>query len=165
MANKYLDQGGVEHLWSKIKSYISSQVSSLNTKINGKANSSHTHTYSQITNLSSWWSSKVGTTTFSYAPNHGGTIALNDGYIGAVVQQDNLSVSIQKPAGIMVFKPNKATYTMLNISGRDVEMTTISNATIKRQPQCKSGYGTNITVTSGAPTLAFWYPTTGYSPS
>lgn len=155
----------MEHLWSKIKSYISSQVSSLNTKINGKANSSHTHTYSQITNLSSWWSSKIGTTTFTYAPNHGGSIGLNDGYLGAVVQQDNYSVTLPEAAGIMVFKPNSNNYTMLNMSGRDVELVTISSNSVRRQPQCKAGYGTTLTVTSGAPTLAFWYPTTGYSPS
>lgn len=53
MANKYLDQGGVEHLWSKIKSWV-------NTQLSGKANSSHTHTYSQITNLSTWKTNTFG---------------------------------------------------------------------------------------------------------
>lgn len=40
MAGKFLDKTGVETLWQKIK-----------TALNGKANSSHTHTISQITDL------------------------------------------------------------------------------------------------------------------
>lgn len=163
MANKYLDQGGVEHLWSKIKSYISSQVSSLNTKINGKANSSHTHTYSQITNLNSWWTSKAGNLTFTGAPSGTGELYLRDGIFQAAVQADNYSVTLKQPAGVMVFKPNSGSYTMLNLAGKDVELVTISSNSVRRQPQCKAGYGTTLTVTNGAPTLAFWYPTTGYN--
>ena len=67
MANKYLDQGGVEHLWSKIKSWA-------NTQLSGKANSSHTHTYSQITNLSTWKTNNFGSGSYSISSGYGFTV-------------------------------------------------------------------------------------------
>ena len=77
MANKYLDQGGVEHLWSKIKSWLSSNYatkSALNSGLSGKANSSHTHTYSQITNLSTWKTNNFGSGTY----NNSGKFAIDE---------------------------------------------------------------------------------------
>ena len=63
MANKYLDNAGLDHMWDKIKTYLTNnyaakshmhtiaQITNLQTTLNGKANSSHTHTTSQITDL------------------------------------------------------------------------------------------------------------------
>lgn len=59
MADKnYLDRGGLEHTWAKIKSWV-------NTQLAGKANLSHTHTYSQITDLSSWKTTNFGSGTIN----------------------------------------------------------------------------------------------------
>lgn len=81
--SKYLDQGGVERLWSRIKSYISSQVSSLNTKIDGKANSSHTHTYGQITNLSTWKTNNFGSGSYSISSGYAITVNSSGVAIGS----------------------------------------------------------------------------------
>lgn len=54
MANKYLDNTGLTRMWSRIKSYLSSNYatkSALSSGLSGKANSSHTHTIAQVTNL------------------------------------------------------------------------------------------------------------------
>lgn len=48
MANKYLDGAGLDHMWDKIKSYLTSNY----------AAKSHTHTIAQITDLSSNYSTK-----------------------------------------------------------------------------------------------------------
>ena len=56
MANKYLDNAGLDHMWDKIKAYLSSNYptkSELTNNLAGKANKSHTHTASQITDLKS----------------------------------------------------------------------------------------------------------------
>ena len=56
MANKkYLDNTGLSRMWSRVKSYLSSNY----------AKSSHTHTYSQITNLSTWKSNNFGSGSYS----------------------------------------------------------------------------------------------------
>lgn len=54
MANKYLDDSGLSRMWSKVKTYVSNNYatkSALSDGLAGKANSSHTHTSSQITDL------------------------------------------------------------------------------------------------------------------
>lgn len=55
---KFLSHDGLIYLWSKIKNYIdtkdtatNSKISTLNTTVSGKANTSHTHTKSQITDF------------------------------------------------------------------------------------------------------------------
>lgn len=55
---KFLSHDGLIHLWSKIKSYIdtkdtatNNRITTLNTTVSGKANTSHTHTKSQITDF------------------------------------------------------------------------------------------------------------------
>ena len=65
MANKYLDNAGLDHMWDKIKAYLGdsyatkshthtiAQIIDLQMTLNGKANSSHTHTANQITDLKS----------------------------------------------------------------------------------------------------------------
>ena len=59
MANsKYLDGGGLQRAWDRIKSWV-------NTQLAGKANASHTHTYSQITDLSTWKTTNFGSGTYS----------------------------------------------------------------------------------------------------
>ena len=53
---KYLDNVGLGHTWDKIKAYLSGNYptkSELTNGLAGKANSSHTHTSSQITDLKS----------------------------------------------------------------------------------------------------------------
>ena len=62
MANKYLDNTGLSRMWTRIKSYLSSNYatkSALNSGLAGKANSSHTHTTSQITNLASYVDGRI----------------------------------------------------------------------------------------------------------
>ena len=55
MANsKYLSDSGLTRTWSRIKTYLSSNYSTkseLTSGLAGKANTSHTHTSSQITDL------------------------------------------------------------------------------------------------------------------
>lgn len=70
MANKkYLDNTGLSRMWSRIKSWINAQnyatQSALTSGLSGKANSSHTHTYSQITNLSTWKTNNFGSGSYS----------------------------------------------------------------------------------------------------
>lgn len=55
---KFLSHDGLIHFWSKIKSYIdtkdtatNNKITTLNTTVSGKANTSHTHTKSQITDF------------------------------------------------------------------------------------------------------------------
>ena len=53
---KYLDNAGLDHMWSKIKSYLGSNYSTkseLTSGLAGKANTGHTHTVSQITDFKS----------------------------------------------------------------------------------------------------------------
>lgn len=59
----------MEHIWTKIKSWV-------NTQLAGKANSSHTHTYSQITDLSSWKTTNFGSFTNSGSINNAGNVTL-----------------------------------------------------------------------------------------
>ena len=47
----------MEHTWAKIKSWV-------NTQLAGKANLSHTHTYSQITDLGLWKTAIFGKGTY-----------------------------------------------------------------------------------------------------
>ena len=69
---KYLDNAGLDRVWDKIKAFLGSNYSTkseLTNGLAGKANSSHTHTVNQITDLSSGGYLKVnkslGTTSFS----------------------------------------------------------------------------------------------------
>ena len=62
---KFLSHDGLIQFWSKVKSYIdtkdtatnyrintvNTQITTLNTTVSGKANTSHTHTKSQITDF------------------------------------------------------------------------------------------------------------------
>ena len=62
---KFLSHDGLVYFWSKVKSYIdtkdsatntrintvNTQITTLNTTVSGKANTSHTHTKSQITDF------------------------------------------------------------------------------------------------------------------
>lgn len=59
MAEKYLDKAGVQKLWAKTKDLVSQKVnaidvykkSEIDAKLNGKANSVHSHSVSDITDL------------------------------------------------------------------------------------------------------------------
>ena len=51
---KYLDNAGLDRVWDKIKAFLGSNYSTkseLTDGLAGKANSSHTHTVNQITDL------------------------------------------------------------------------------------------------------------------
>ena len=67
--------GGLQRTWDRIKSWV-------NTQLAGKANLSHTHTYSQITNLSTWKTTNFGSGTYSnngsLAIKAGGSILVGD---------------------------------------------------------------------------------------
>ena len=84
---KYLNDSGLTRTWSRIKTYLSSNYSTkseLTSGLAGKANTSHTHTSSQITDLNT----KTGNmkSIGSYAVTGGSTsspvtlasIAIND---------------------------------------------------------------------------------------
>lgn len=85
-SKKYLDKGGLEHTWTKIKSWV-------NTQLAGKANSSHTHTYSQITDLSSWKTTNFGTGTYS---NNGSLIIRENAQILFGSDNNDLVVQFRK---------------------------------------------------------------------
>lgn len=55
---KFLTHDGLLYFWSKVKGYIdtkdtatNNRITTLNTAVSGKANTSHTHTKSQITDF------------------------------------------------------------------------------------------------------------------
>lgn len=55
---KFLTHDGLLYFWSKVKGYIdtkdtatNNRITTLNTTVSGKANTSHTHTKSQITDF------------------------------------------------------------------------------------------------------------------
>ena len=78
MANKYLDNAGLSRMWTRIKSYLSSNYatkSALSSGLSGKANSSHTHTTSQITNLATYVDGRIDSKLPS---NSGPDIAIKD---------------------------------------------------------------------------------------
>ena len=86
MANKYLDQSGLSRVWTKIKSYLSSNYatkSSLSSGLAGKSNTGHTHTYSSITNLSTWKSNNFGSGSYSISSGYEITVNSSGVAIGS----------------------------------------------------------------------------------
>lgn len=58
--SKYLDGRGLSRAWTNIKAWV-------NTQLAGKSNTGHTHSYSSITNLSTWKTNNFGRGTYSNA--------------------------------------------------------------------------------------------------
>lgn len=84
--SKYLDEAGLQRTWSRIKSWLSSNyatISALNSGLSGKANSSHTHTYSSITNLSTWKSNNFGSGSYSISSGYEITVNSSGVAIGS----------------------------------------------------------------------------------
>lgn len=116
MAKKYLDNAGLDHMWDKIKSYLTSnyaakshthtiaQITNLQTTLNGKANSSHTHTASQITDLKSNSIRPLNTAGTSRA-----LPAINIGEMKAI------SASTADSSGSYITLPSGGTYLCLSV--------------------------------------------------
>lgn len=115
MANKYLDNAGLDRVWDKIKTYLTNnyavkshthtiaQITNLQTTLNGKANSSHTHTTSQITDLSSKGYISIGNkVTYN---SEGSSYTLPASSVGVLIPCDillsssDINATIKAPSG------------------------------------------------------------------
>ena len=84
--NLSTSMGGLQRTWDRIKSWV-------NTQLAGKANTSHTHTYSQITNLSTWKTTNFGSGTYS----NSGSLTINT--TGSIIvgdSRDALKLTMRK---------------------------------------------------------------------
>lgn len=115
----------MEHVWAKIKSWV-------NTQLAGKANSSHTHTYSQITDIGSWKTTNFGTGTYYNR--------------GSINLQNSSRINIDSSSRLHI---NDNSY--LGIDGYGIGMFTIFNGfECGLTVVCFSSAGFNIANNSGS---------------
>ena len=127
------------------KTELDTAKSTLQTSINGKANSSHTHTIANITNLQSTLDGKSST---SHTHNYAGSSSAGGSATSAVKLDTSTAGDANTPVYFSGGKPVACTSLDLNTSGSSASCTGNSATATKLQTARTIGLGTGATGTA-----------------